>query len=423
MSIVAIVRGEDYEEMVREALGLLGGLNNIISGKGALIKPNLGIWGTKGIPRWINRMITTKPELVAALIKVLKEAGLSDIAVGDGAVLDMDSSKQLVKSGFKKVVEATGGRVIDLDREGHYKIECGEKLTLEISKPVIETENLINVPVIKTHGFTKVTLGMKNLKGVISKKSKKAMHRRNLEHSIALLCSAVRPKLTIVDALIGLEGLGPSVWGKPVKLGLLIAGTDPVSADAIAANIMGQEPRDVEHIKIAWELGLGEIEMDKIEVRGVPLNEASHPFEPAQLGFHHALQRIGTNGVRYFGWKPGDPSSECSGCIDTLFGGLWALFSDVSKLQKPLDIVIGHRDIPIEAGDNVLLYGSCQTKNRANGTWVRGCPPTILNAYMSIAKMALSRSTFTLALTKRLLKGYQIKHLPEWDDYREIVGD
>ena len=321
------------------------------------------------------------------------------------------------------MVEEAGGRVIDLDREGHTKIECAEKLSLEISKPVIETENLINVPVIKTHGFTKVTLGLKNLKGVVSKKSKKAMHRRNLEQSIAYLSNTLKPKLTVVDGLIGLEGLGPSVWGKPVKLGLLIASTDPVAVDAVAAMVMGQEPKDVDHIRIAWELGLGEIEMDRIEVRGVPLEEAGHPFEPAELGFHNALQRIGINRVRYFGWKPGDLSSECSGCIDTLFGGLWALFSDVSHIQKPLDIIIGNREIPNEAGDNVLLYGSCQAKNRARGTWVCGCPPTVFNAYTSIAKMTLSRPLYTLALTKRIFKGNQIKPLPEWAEYKKIVGD
>ncbi len=281
MSVVSIVRGEDPDRMVREALELLGGLGSIVSGNNAMIKPNLGVWGTLNIPRWLNRSMTTKPEVVVALVRVLKEAGVEDISVGDGAVLDMDATEQFKKSGLKKLVKAAGGRAVDLDRDGDTKVKVADNLTLEIANSVLETQNLVNIPVMKTHVLTEVTLGIKNLKGVVSKDSKKAMHRRDLERSITLLCKAVKPKLTVVDGLVGIEGLGPSMQGKPTKPGLLIAGTDPVAVDAITAMVMGQEPKEVEYIRIAWELGLGEIELDRIEVRGLPLEEAKYPFEPA----------------------------------------------------------------------------------------------------------------------------------------------
>jgi uncharacterized protein (DUF362 family) len=423
MSVVSIVRGDEPEKMVRESIELLGGIKSLVSGSTALIKPNLGVWETRGIPAWLNRASTTKPEIVTALIKILKEVGITDTVVAEGAILSMDTIKQFRRSGYKKKVEATGSRIIDLDREEFLKVKVADKHILEISRRVMECENLINVPVMKTHGLTKVTLGMKNLKGVISKQSKRAVHRKDLERSIALLCQAVRPKLTVVDGIIGLEGLGPVSWGKPVKLGLIIAGTDPVAVDAVASRVMGQEPSEVEHIRIGWDLGLGEIEPDKIEIRGLSVDAVKRPFQPAPRGFTVAPEIIRAKGVRYYGWKPGDESSECSGCMETLCGGLWALNSDVSGFQKPLDIVIGNREIPVEAGENLLLYGNCQARNKERGTWVKGCPPNILDAYTAIGNKVLAKPQFTWAIMQRLFKGYRIRALPEWEEYRKIAAE
>jgi uncharacterized protein (DUF362 family) len=423
MSVVSIVRGNDPEKMVRESLELLGGIKSLVSGSSALIKPNLGVWETRGIPAWLSRASTTKPEIVVALIKILQEAGITDTVVGEGAILSLDTLKQFKQSGYKKKVEAAGSRIIDLDREEFIKVKVADKHVLEISRRVMQCENLINVPVMKTHGLTKVTLGMKNLKGVISKQSKRVVHRKDLERSIALLCQAVRPKLTVVDGIMGLEGLGPASWGRPVKLGLIIAGTDPVAVDAVAARIMGQEPGEVEHIRIARELGLGEIDPDRIEIRGLSVDAVKRPFQPAPRGFATVPEFMRVKGVRYFGWKPGDESSECSGCMETLCGGLWALNSDVSDFQKPLDIVIGNRDIPSEAGNNLLLYGNCQAKNREKGTWVKGCPPNIVDAYAAIGNKVLAKPQFAWAIVQRLFKGYKIRALPEWEEYRKITGE
>ena len=420
--VVSIVRGEEPDKMLREALHLLGGLKNIVSGHNALIKPNLGVWGTMSIPKFVNRCVTTKAEIVVALIKELKEIGIEEVSVAEGSILGMDASVQFEDSGIKEMVEAVGGRVIDLDRDDHIEVKVAENLTLEIGKSILNTDNLINVPVMKTHIQTRLTLGLKNLKGIVSKESKRMMHRGDLERSIALMCKAVRPKLTIVDGLMGIEGLGPGIWGKPRKPGLLIAGMDPVAVDAVTATIMGHDPREVEHIRIAWELGLGEMELDKIEVRGVPLKEAIYPFEPAQLGAHNIVKRLGIRGVRYFGWTPGAIGSECSGCLTVLTGVLWALRDDVGVLQKPLDIVVGPRDVPDEIGDNVLLCGNCQDRNRNRGVWLPGCPPSHRAAYTSIGKMTLSRIAYAWTLIKRIFKGNKVKPLPEWELYKQMTN-
>lgn len=202
--VVSIVRGEEPEKMVGDALELLGGLKNIVSESNALIKPNLGSWITGIVPKYVNRWATTKPEIIVALIEELRKVGIEEVSVAEGAFLDQDATAQFQESGIKEMVEAAGGRIIDLDKGDHVKVGVSEGFALEVAKPVLDTDNLINVPVMKTHVQTKLSLGIKNLKGTVSKASKRAIHRGDLEKSIALLSKAVRPKLTLIDGLVGM---------------------------------------------------------------------------------------------------------------------------------------------------------------------------------------------------------------------------
>jgi uncharacterized protein (DUF362 family) len=419
MSIISITSGKDPDAMVPTALDLLGGLDQFISGKSALIKPNLGPWVSQIIPKYVNQWATTKPAIVVALIKELKNIGIKDITVADGAFLDQDATAQLEESGMRAMVEEAGGKVLNLDNGPHRRVKVSDNLALEIAESVLNTDNLINVPVMKTHVQTKLTLGIKNLKGVVSPASKRVMHRGDLERSLALLCNVLKPKLTVIDGLIGMEGFGPAVFGKPKTPNLIIAGEDSVAVDAVTASIMGHDPNTIDHIVIAQELGLGEINPDNVEIRGTPLREATHPFEPAQLGVHNVVKELGMDKIRYFG-TIGAAQSECTGCIDTLLNALIALNSDVESLRTPTDIVIGSRDLPENIGNNVLLYGRCQAKNKDHGTWLSECPPSIRDTYSTLAKMSLSRTEYLFALIKRLFKGTNVNPLPHWDEYKHI---
>ena len=125
--------------------------------------------------------------------------------------------------------------------------------------------------------------------------------------------------------------------------------------------------------------------------------------------------------LMYFGWTPSHFGSECTGCIDTVMNAMVALRDDVATLQRPLDIVIGSRDLPDDLGNNVLLYGNCQAKNRDSGVWLSGCPPGLKDSYTTIAGMTLSRMTYVWALIKRLIKGNKVKPLPQWKQYEEMI--
>jgi len=246
------------------------------------------------------------------------------------------------------------------------------------------------------------------------------MHRGDLEKSLALLCKTIRPKLTIVDGLVGMEGLGPAVFGKPKNPGLVVAGIDPVAADTVTAKIMGHDPKKIEHITISKELGSGTFEMEEIDLFGEPIDKSIHPFEPAQLGVKNIIKQLDIDGIRYFGTE-GSAESECTGCIDTLLNALLALKSDVGSLEKPLDIIIGTRVLPENIGTNALFYGNCQAKNRNQGEWLSGCPPKLRETYSTIAKMTLPTTGYLLALIGRLFKGEKIDPLPHWIKYEHVT--
>jgi uncharacterized protein (DUF362 family) len=420
-AVVSITQGGSVEEKIGNAIDLLGGIENLIQGQNVLVKPNLGPWSVGNIPAYVNQWATTKKETITALVKLLKDAGVAEVTVADGGFIGYDVTAQFKESGIKKAVEQAGGTVCDLDRGEFETRKLTDDTTAEISKTVLDADCIINMPIMKTHMWTKVSLGIKNLKGVISPNSKRDFHRKDVGTLLACLCREIGPRLTIVDGLIGYEGLGPVVFGKPKKMDIIIAGTDPVAVDAVAAAVMGHDAKDIDYIRIASELGLGEIDLDKIEIQGAGIEMVKQPFDPSPLGAHHMVNMLGIDGLRYFGWEAGHVASECSGCIGNVAAALAAVRSDTDHIDRNIDIVVGPRDLPHDAGENLLLYGNCQARNKKQGAYLPGCPPNIKKTYGTIAKMSMTRKNYMTALTKRIFKGQKIKPLDFWEQYKYIT--
>jgi uncharacterized protein (DUF362 family) len=112
---------------------------------------------------------------------------------------------------------------------------------------------------------TKVTLGMKNMFGMLTTKWKGKYHMQGMDKVIHDINLVLRPHLTVIDGFVAMEGRGP-VHGRPVKMDTIITSTDPVAADSIGAKVMGFYPQEIDHIKWAHQSGLGE--MEEIEVVG-----------------------------------------------------------------------------------------------------------------------------------------------------------
>jgi len=272
-SDVSLARCADYERdrvcaAVRDAVELLGGMRVFVKpGDRVLIKPNL----LKAKPP--DAAVTTHPEIVRSVIRLVREAG-GIAMVGDSPGMG-DLRNVCEKAGILDVVYEEGAALASLDEAVEVK-NRGRFQRFEVARAAYEADMIINLPKLKTHGMTTLTGAVKNLFGCIPGKRKVQWHLTtgvNHGHFMTMLvelCFLLKPRLTIMDAVIGMEGNGPGS-GDPRRIGVIIAGCDPVAVDVIAAQVLGVPPERLPLIRAAAAAGLGETRPDRIRVLGAPL--------------------------------------------------------------------------------------------------------------------------------------------------------
>jgi uncharacterized protein (DUF362 family) len=268
---VAVVKGSRGLEPVYRALDLIDYRVALKGWKRALIKVNFITtrnWETGA---------TTDPIVVEAIIKKLQEAGVEALVVESDATTT-NADKACVASGMKEMCDRAGVRFINLRHEKEkVELKIPNPMALDTIKvPKIVTEAaIISAAKLKTHMETGVTLGMKNMFGLLPDKFKGKYHIRGMDKVIVDINTVLRPTLTVIDGFVGMEGRGP-VHGSPVKMDTIIAGSDVVATDATATRIMGIDPQTIEHIKWGHERGLGE--MYDVEVVGDGVDAVKHIF-------------------------------------------------------------------------------------------------------------------------------------------------
>lgn len=262
---LAVASGKDPGKLTRAAVDALGGMGKLVKkGDFVVIKPNIA-WNQ---PAEVGA--TTNPFVVAEIVKMCKESGAGRILVIDH-VIDKPSEMVLGLSGIMAAGTAAGAEVTAAQNESDYRtieIPKGKAMKSDTCiKDVLKADVLINVPIAKTHGMTKLTLGMKNLMGC--NWDRQAWHKNALDQCIADYATALRPDLTILDANRILLTGGPKGPGKTKDVGKVIAGVDPVAVDAYGATLFGMKPEEIGHIKLAHEMGVGEIDLAKVKIKQV----------------------------------------------------------------------------------------------------------------------------------------------------------
>ncbi|MBC7253323.1 MAG: DUF362 domain-containing protein [Actinobacteria bacterium] len=270
---VAVIRAEGPRE-ARRAIELLGGMGRFVSpGEKVLVKPNICAAKTS------ESGAVTDPELVAEVCCMAAEEG-GEVVVGESPIHPFRSSRVFPRAGYGDFQERYGFPLLDLDAAEKVEIRIPGGMVVReevVARPVLECDALINVPVMKTHLQTVVSLGLKNLKGVVPTRDKLIIHLRGLDQGIVDLNTVIRSRLVVVDGLVGMEGaLGPTN-GRPVRLGVIVAGDNVVEVDATCARIMGADPREIPHIRLAAERGLGRLE--GYEVLGDGVEAVRREFE------------------------------------------------------------------------------------------------------------------------------------------------
>jgi len=258
-SEICIGKGENFEEVTKRVVEKLGGIERFVKrGAKVVIKPNIGWNRTPG------QGANTHPDVVSALVKLCKKAGAREVVVIDNPVNQWNVT--YITSGIKEAVEKANG-IMKPPAEWVKVNVNGEVLQeAEVLKDVVECDVLIDVPVVKIHGGGVVTLAMKNFMGIV--KDRGYFHRTNLHRCIAEITKYILPKtkLIVLDATRIMLTNGPQGPGETKELNTVIAGTDIVALDSYGATLLGKKPEQVPHIKIGAEMGLGTMNLDRIDI-------------------------------------------------------------------------------------------------------------------------------------------------------------
>jgi uncharacterized protein (DUF362 family) len=265
---LAVVHGPDPAAITRAAIEALGGMAAFVSaGYDVIIKPN--ICTDYHTPEYAT---TTNPSVVATLVTMCLEAGAKRVRVMDYP-FGGTATSAYATSGIGDAVEAAGGEmhVMSPSKYKFVDIPQGRDITkVQIYPDILEADLLINVPIAKDHGSTRLTLGGKNLMGVILDRG---MMHMNLGQRIADLTSLVRPPLTVIDAVRILTANGPTGGdlADVKQLDTVIASRDIVAADAYATTLFGLTGNDIDYITASADMGLGTMDLSSIDIQEITL--------------------------------------------------------------------------------------------------------------------------------------------------------
>jgi len=277
MSKVVVLKCKEYNKeeiksLIKRGFSLIEKPD--IKGKSVLIKPNLLM------PAEPEYAVTTHPVLVEAVGEILLELGAKEILIGDSPGNALSNINNLYKrTGMEDLAERTGFKLVNFSQKGIVEVENpgGVVLVLPITKIVKEVGYVVNLPKLKTHNFTLITCAIKNMFGCLPGFNKSKMHAlapslREFSRLLVEIFEKIKPDLTIVDAIEGMEGDGPS-GGTPKRFDKILMSYDSVSIDAVGGWMLGYKPDEILTTKIAQEKGLGTADLDKIEILESSLEE------------------------------------------------------------------------------------------------------------------------------------------------------
>jgi uncharacterized protein (DUF362 family) len=263
---VSVVHGEDPDVMVKAALDSLGGIERFVKkGNDVIIKPNIC-----NAYHGYEYAATTNPNVVAALVTLCLDVGAKRVRVMDQP-FGGTAERGYKISGIEKGVMAAGGEMEIMSSMKYRDYEIPEGVDIKkwpVYTDCLETDVLINVPIAKHHSLARLTLGMKNLMGIIENRMD---FHFNLGQRIADLTSLVQPQLTVIDAIRILKNHGPTGGdlADVEQTNMIIASHDMVAADSFATRLFGLYPGDIPALRCAENMRLGVTDLTSIEIEEI----------------------------------------------------------------------------------------------------------------------------------------------------------
>ena len=389
---VAVVRYEAPIDSVRRAVEMSAGLDHLPARARVFIKPNIVFW-TRAIafPKW--GVITTS-RIVEDIIILLKERGVDDITIGEGMVT-MDPKDTATPAhafetlGYGILKQKYGIKVINFFERPFEKIDLGDDFELRFNSDILKSDFVVDLPVMKAHNQTVVSLGIKNLKGCIDIPSRKRCHSmtpgKDLHLWVARLADKMPPIFTLLDGIYTNER-GPGPDGRMHRSNLLVASADILAADLVGAKLLGHEPQNVPHLVHAAHNRKRPFDLSDIEIRGEDLaglsqfHEYDFQYSESEDGeLPVPLAKQGLKGVFY---RKYDLSmcTYCSGVNGVMLAAIRHAWK--GEAWDDVEILTGKSMQPTPGMKKTILLGKCMYRAHKDHPDIRemiavkGCPPT-----------------------------------------------
>ncbi len=424
--VVSLVKYESVDS-IAEAIEMCEGFKNLKPSDSVLLKPNICTAGGGFIPPY-GTVTTTK--VVEGAVRALKNFGVSDISIGEGTVLDELGTN--TKKGYKwiqldKLARRYNVKLIDFNAGPHKKIRA-EDVPMNIAEAAFETDFFINLPVLKTHSDTRVSLASKNLKGCMSMAAKKHFHGPDgtLHYHISRLMESIPQSLVIIDGIYVMDRGPDASVGTAHPRGVIVASTDFLAVDAVGARLLGAEPREADHLRLYAERPgrMDALEQaDAIEIRGERVEDHAE-YIPWQHSPGMDMEASGHTGmdIRVI------TNTMCSGCYANLTGPtlLLAALSRNNDFDD-MRIVAGKSLKDDRNSPRTFLFGACaikENKHLDKATRIDGCPPKFFDSLRLVAgeiRGLPARASFYSRLGLLFAKasmGMGVLPLPRFDVYK-----
>jgi len=389
--IVSIVRYERPLESVRRALEMCRGLAHMPPDARVFIKPNVAYW-TKAVPfpKW---GVVTTSRVVHDMVVLLKEHGVRDITIGEGTVTwdpkDRETARHINSTlGYQVLEKRYGVKCINIFERPFEKVDLGEGIALHFNRDVLESDFLVNLPVLKTHNQTMVSLGTKNLKGTIDIKSRKKCHSANpekdLNYMISRLPLAMPPMCVLVDGIYSNER-GPAFDGRLRRSNILIASADLLSADMVGAKVMGFDPRDVPHLVHAAVRQGRPLDLSDLEITGEGIDTvaSAHAFDHDYRQTRDGIlpRTMAEQGIQGLSYPKYDLSmcTYCAGINGLILHAIRSVWE--GRPWDDIEVLTGKIMTPSSGKKKTLLLGRCMVQRNRDDPRinemiaVKGCPP------------------------------------------------
>lgn len=242
--------------------------------KKIFVKPNMSH------PEYVAGVVTS-PALIREVVGLLRD-GAEEIVVGESNGFNYPCQSAFEKTGIETAVIEAGGSVINLSNDKLVKVKIENGVTVNhlfLPKTVLEADAVVDLALMKTHEFTMFSGAIKNLFGCVPSNKRIYLHPY-LSEVFYWLYTIFKPRLTVMDARVAMEGNGPTK-GKPVNMNLILTSNDAFAIDVIASRIMGLKLEEVDYLNlIAKKIGFRE---NELKVQGLQISEVTRRFEKPRI--------------------------------------------------------------------------------------------------------------------------------------------